>query len=116
VADLVLVRPKRLLRLLFVSVLACLASCATVHVDGHDVFGRVHDVSDADIRAALAAEQRESSWVDKTIYHIEVVSRDEMRLFHQPSRANRSHDVLKRVKGQWHVVDTHVIVGGGYFQ
>jgi hypothetical protein len=92
-------------------VVAGFTSCATTTIDGHPVFGRVEDVSQADIRAALAAEQRESMWADKTIYHIKVISRDEMLLFHLPDRRNPSCDVLKRVHGKWRVVDTHVIVG-----
>ena|SRR5438552_8780155 len=91
-------------------IVASLTSCATATVDGHRVFGRVQDVSEADIRAAIAAEHRQSTWADKTIYDIQVVSRDEMYLFHQPSSENPSHDVLKRVYGKWHVVDTHVIL------
>ena len=98
--------------LLLASLTLALPSCATVTVDGHRAFGRVHDVSEGDIRAALEAEQRESTWANKTIYDIQVVSSTEMHLFHQPSTENPSHDVLKRVGGKWHVVDTQVILNG----
>jgi hypothetical protein len=98
----------------FALLLLALTSCVTVTpvtVDGHDVFGRVHDVSEADIRAAFAAVPRESTWANKTIYEIQVISSSEMHLFHQPVSENPSHDVMKRVGGKWHVVDTQVIVG-----
>ena len=96
----------------FALIVVILTSCATITVDGHRAFGRVHEVSEADIRAALAAEQRESTWADKTIYDIQVVSSAEMHLFHQPSSENPSHDVLRRVAGKWHVVDKQVILNG----
>jgi hypothetical protein len=89
-----------------------LTSCATITVDGHRAYGHVHDVSVADIHAALTADRVQTTWWDKTVYDIEVLSSTEMRLYHRPSTENPSHDVLKRVGGTWRVVDTHVILNG----
>ena len=76
-----------------------LTSCATITVDGHRAFGRVNDVSAADIRSALAVDRAQTGWWDKTIYDIRVVNSSELWLYHRPSTENPSHDVLKRVGG-----------------
>jgi hypothetical protein len=89
-----------------------LVGCATVIVDGHRAYGRIHDVSEADIRAALAADRVQTSWSDKTVYDIQVLSSSEMRLYHRPSTENPSHDLLRRIGGKWRVVDTQVILNG----
>lgn len=89
-----------------------LTSCQTITVDGHRAFGRIHDVSADDIRAALAADRVQTSWWDKTVYDIRVVSSSELWLFKRPSTENPSHDVLRRVGGKWRVVDTAVILNG----
>jgi hypothetical protein len=72
-------------------------------------YGRLHDVSVADIQAALEAGGAKHH--DK-IYEIEIVSADEIRLYLQP-RVDPTgvYDIIRRVNGKWRFVFREVIVG-----
>jgi hypothetical protein len=86
-----------------------LTSCASVSVSDTRAYGRVHDVSVADIHAAIDADRQHTA---EKIYEIEVVSADEMRLYHEPrTDAKASYDVIRRVHGKWRFIVAPVIVG-----
>jgi hypothetical protein len=90
---------KRSLSLVLVAVL--FASCATQKFGDALLYGHTKDVTEADIRAALAA--RTTGGPNRRIYEIEVVSRDEIRL-HLMSRSHGGYfaAVITRVRGKWH--------------
>ena len=99
VAYLFLVRPMvRSLSLALIAVL--FASCATQKFGDAFLYGHTKDVTEADIRAALAV--RTTGGPDRHIYEIEVISRDEIRL-HLMSRSHGGYfaAVITRVKGKW---------------
>jgi hypothetical protein len=77
-------------------------------IDDTRVYGRVHDVSLADIHAAIAEDRLHSK--DK-IYEIEIVSRDEIHLYHKHRWAKANYDIVKRVGRTWRFVSATVIVG-----
>jgi hypothetical protein len=86
-----------------------LASCATY--GDAAISGRRQDVTEADIRAAVAADLAMSQFIHgKKLREIEVVSRDEIRLYWGHSkREYPGHDVVKRVRGKWQFDGTIVV-------
>ena len=92
--------------------LACTAlvsGCASVTVGDARVYGRMHDVSTADIHAAIDADRAHTR---EKIYEIEVVSADEIRLYHERrTDAKASYDIIRRVHGKWRFIVSPVIVG-----
>ena len=63
--------------------------------------GRRHDVSLADIHAALAADKTPWDRGPHKTYEIEVVSADEMHLYRTPRDDYEVYDIMKRNKGHW---------------
>jgi hypothetical protein len=90
----------------FAYMLLVLTSCATVRVDGYRVFGRVHEVSEADIRAAVVAFQGSHLYAPSIVGSIQVISHDEIRIY-WPASGN--YDVMKRIRGKWRHVGGMVI-------
>ena len=65
------------------------------------VTGRRHDVSLADIHAALAADKAPWDRGPHKTHEIEVVSADEMHLYRTPRDDYKVYDIMKRNKGHW---------------
>jgi len=61
------------------------------------VSGRRHDVTMADIRAAIDADYRPHG----TPSEIRVVSKDEIWLYYSPRDIDIGHHVIKRTGGKW---------------
>jgi hypothetical protein len=66
------------------------------------VFGRIHSVSPADVRAAMVADQR-GRVGPPSVHHLQVISSTEIRVYHTPRGADEVYDVVQRVDGQWQV-------------
>ena len=76
------------------------SSCATQKFGDAIIYGRTKDVTDADVRAAIAARTSLSRMAH--VYEIEVVNRDRIRLY----LIQRGHggDIcveMVRVRGKW---------------
>jgi hypothetical protein len=71
------------------------------------VYGRLHDVSMADVRAAIDADRLHTK--DK-IYEIEAVSSNEMHLYHERRSNTLNYDIVKRVGGKWKFIEATAIV------
>jgi hypothetical protein len=81
-----------------------LASCATpIHVDGVLVTGERQDISESDVRAAIAALKAALPELKaQTLTRIRVVDADEILLSYSPQRrAEATEYVVKRSEGRW---------------
>ena len=87
--------------LIFIAVSSALASCNTYRVEGTVTFGRVREVSEADIHAAIVAFH--SQYSDITPGQIEVISRDEIQIYWHRVSSGRS-SIIKRVGGRWRYI------------
>ena len=65
------------------------------------VTGRRHDVSLADIHAALAADKAPWDRGPHKTYEIEVIGANELHLYRTRRDDNQMYDIMKRIKGQW---------------
>jgi len=91
---------------------ALLSACTSVMIGDARAYGRIHDVSVAEIHAAIAVDQRDSHYADKKVYEIEVISADEIHLFHERrTDARAEYDIMKRVNGKWRFIRSEIIVG-----
>jgi hypothetical protein len=91
---------------------ALLSACASAMIGDARAYGRIHDVSVADIHAAIDVDRRDSHYAIKTIYEIEVISADEIHLFHERrTDAKAEYDIMKRVRGTWRFIRSEIIVG-----
>ena len=94
--------PKPLLVTLATAVL--LTSCATpIYVDGVLVTGERQDVSESDVRAAIAALKAALPELKaQTLTRIRVAAADEILLSYAPQRrAEATEYVVKRSEGRW---------------
>jgi hypothetical protein len=83
-----------------VTLMLSIPSCALQVVDGSRVYGHIHSVSLADIRAAMDADRKINH--GEQIYEIEVISKDEMHIYDsRREEGGWSHRVIKRVHGKW---------------
>ena len=76
------------------------SSCATQKFGDAIIYGHTKDVTDADIRAAIAS--RTTLGRDAHVYEIEVVSRDRIRLYMM--KRGQGGDIcveIARVRGKW---------------
>jgi hypothetical protein len=87
---------------------AVLASCNTFRVAGAATFGRVHEISVADIEAAIAAYKAAHICEDTSVAQIQVISHDEVRLY--GDRGPGPYVIMPRVHGKWRYYNT-----GGIF-
>jgi hypothetical protein len=81
-----------------------LTSCATaIYVDGVLVTGERRDVSESDVRAAIAALQAALPELKtQTLTRIRVANADEILLSYSPQRrAEATEYVVKRSEGRW---------------
>jgi hypothetical protein len=85
---------------LAISAALVLASCATQKFGDAIIYGHTKDVSEADIRAALAARGTFSPKAH--VYEIEVVNRDRIRLYLMPRGQGGDICVeVARIRGRW---------------
>jgi hypothetical protein len=94
--------PKRLFVTIATGML--LAGCATpIHVDGVLVTGERQQVSESDVRAAIAALQAALPELKaQTLTRIRVATRNEILLSYSPQRgAEATEYVVKQSKGRW---------------
>ena len=87
--------------LILIAASAVLTSCNTYRVEGAVTFGRVREVSEADIHAAIVAFHREYS--DITPGQIEIISRDQIQIYWHRVGSGRS-SIIKRVGGRWRYI------------
>ena len=87
--------------LLLSAIVILLGSCATNTVDiaGFPTFGRIQDISEADIRAAVSAYARINPKGPAHVGDIEVISRDEIRIY--VDRAPSDYISMVRIRGRW---------------
>src|SRR5436190_18282416 len=84
---------------LVVAVALVVVSCATQRFNDALIYGHTKDVTDADVRAALAAR---ASLREMHVYEIEVVNRDKIRLYLMPrGQGGDICDEVVRSRGQW---------------
>ena len=106
------VTPMRVVRLLVITAVGCaLVSCAgqSMIIGDLRVSGVVSEISVADVHAAIAADRAVTK---ERIFAVEVVSRDEMRIYHGPMFVpHASQDIVKRVRGKWRFIGTPVTLG-----
>ena len=82
--------------------------CALLLVAGAATFGRVHEISVADIEAAVAAYKAAHIYEDTSVAQIQVISHDEVRLY--GDRGPGPYVIMRRVHGKWRYYNT-----GGIF-
>ena len=95
-------------RSLLMPLTAVLASCNTFRIAGAPTFGRVHEISVADIEAAVAAYKAAHIYEDTSVAQIQVISHDEVRLY--GDRGPGPYVIMRRVYGKWRYYNT-----GGIF-
>ena len=87
-----------------------LVSCVTT-VDGIWISGRVHEVSEDDIRQAIAACRSNDPSRKGEPRQIEVVSKDEINVYWIERKAvEPSHSIAKRVHGRWTCVERIIVI------
>jgi hypothetical protein len=86
-------------------------SCAeqSIMIGDLAVSGLVSEISVADVHAAIAADRAVTK---ERIYAVDVVSRDEMRVYHEPmSLPHANQNIVKRIRGKWRYIGTPVTLG-----
>jgi hypothetical protein len=80
--------------------LLLLSSCASQNIEGARVYGRIHSVTPADIHAAMEADRKINR--DERIYEVDVISKDEMHVYHDRRlEGSWNHSIIRRIKGHW---------------
>jgi len=114
VAQLVLVRPMHLcVGPPLLSVASMLASCTSMMVGDIRAYGwALNRVTRADVEAAIRADEAEpkhNTPHNDPITEVDVVSRDEIHVYHGPRLESPwFHCIIKRSKGKW-VYDGEVL-------
>ena len=88
-----------------------LMSCAEQSMMIRDlrVSGLVSEISVPDVHAAIAADRAVTK---DRVYAVDVISRDEVWIYHEPmSVRHPTRDVVKHIGGKWRFVMTPIIVG-----
>ena len=79
--------------------LACgVFSCASVTVGDMRLSGQLKQVSVTDLNSVIEADRRHSK---RRIYEIEVVSSEEMHVYHDTRTRTINYDIVRRVHGRW---------------
>jgi|SRR5437588_8768101 len=103
---------KKVLIALLLIVACSVSSCSEMMIGDARVYGRVGDVSRADIEAAIAADRAAFRQGGFTVYEIQIANHDEIRIFHERrTNAKASYSVVRRVRGKWRFVYAPVTVG-----
>ena len=81
--------------------LALVSGCNTFRVSGAPTFGKVHDISVADIEAAVAAYRKDSVANHRTplVGQIQVLGHDNVRIYW--GEAGGGYTTMNRVRGKW---------------
>ena len=98
---------RRIRCVLLIVTSAVLASCNTFGVAGAPTFGRVHEISVADIEAAVAAYKAAHIYEDTSVAQIQVISHDEVRLY--GDRGPGPYVIMRHVHGKWRYYNTEGI-------
>jgi hypothetical protein len=93
-----------MVRSLLILATTVFASCNTFRVAGAPTFGRVHDISVADIEAAVAAFKSAHIYEDTSVGQIQVISHDEVRLYAEVGPG--PYVTMRRVHGKWRYYNT----------
>ncbi len=80
------------------------ASCASLRPGEVRVFGRIHEASPSDIRAAIVANQH-GRVGPPPVHHVEVVNSSEIRVYHTQRGDDEVYDVVRCVDGRWQITD-----------
>jgi hypothetical protein len=85
----------------FIPIIAILFACcsAPLRIAGARTFGRIEDVSSADIQTAVAAYQASVARGPASYGDIEVINHDEIRIYQDHAPSN--YHSMVRVKGKW---------------
>jgi predicted small secreted protein len=97
---------RRNILIALAAVASTLASCASMRIGDIRVYGwALNRVTRADIEAAIRAdeaEQKRNSPHNDPISEVDVVSRDEIHIYHGPRvEGVWFHCIIKRVNGKW---------------
>ena len=98
------------LRLLVIAAGTLLLSCNTFWVAGAPTFGRVRDISVADIEAAVAAYgeyTRATYYTEPLVGQIQVLSHDSVRIYW--GQAGGGYTTMNRVHGRWRLGEEVVV-------
>ena len=82
-----------------------LAACAgPMRVKGAPVYGQVHDLSVADIEAAITALRAELPEIrSQQLWQIVVVDSNEVHLsYREPGTRTGTRHIVERIRGRWH--------------
>ena len=80
-------------------------------LDGIPIFGRVENIPEPTLRAAIVLDRRLLTRPPHKIYLIDVVSRAEIHVYHTPRNPRwEEYLIYKRVAGEWRLQDR--VVGG----
>ena len=90
----------------FILAASLLASCNTYRVAGAMTYGRIHDLSTAEVEAAVAAYRR-SKPEASPVGQIQVVSSSEVRIYWGDSSCCFS--TAKRERGHWQFAGDQVL-------
>ncbi len=86
------------------SIMAALlvSSCATQTFEGIPLYGRVHDVSPADLLTAITLVRNKPGTAYRQIYAIEVVSSSDIHLYHARYDGKvGEYNRMQRIGGKW---------------
>jgi len=100
-------------------VLAIFASCSGLRLyespslvlDGIPIYGHVENIPEATLRAVIVLDRSLLTGPPRKIYLIEVVSREELHVYHTPRNPRwEEYQIYKRIAGEWRAQDR--VVGG----
>jgi hypothetical protein len=79
-----------------------LSSCATETFEGIPLYGRVHEVSAADLHTAIALIRYKPHTAYRQIYAIEATSSNDIHLYHAPYDGKVGlYNRVERIGGKW---------------
>jgi hypothetical protein len=101
---------RLLLRTFIAATLVLAAGCNTFRVAGAPTFGKVHEISVADIEAAVAAYRKytlATYHTEPSVGQIQVLSHDSVRIYW--GEAGGSYTTFNRVHGRWRFGEEAVV-------
>jgi hypothetical protein len=80
-------------------------------LDGIPIYGQVENIPEPTLRAAIVLDRRLRTGRPRKIYLIDVVSREELHVYHTPRNPRwEEYHIYKRIAGEWRLQDR--VVGG----